>query len=112
MPEEYSQYKWTNKINDFDSLPFTEKEEDFFKKLFTQNSKGLSHCNCRPELVSMTYKDNDRDIDIFISKLSDEWYCIFYNPHPIGFSGGRKYYIADEWEEVLGFLKNEINLVF
>jgi hypothetical protein len=61
----------------------------------------------------MTYKDNDRDIDIFIGKLSDEWYCIFYT------TGGRnakpnwsKRYIADEWEEVLGFLENEINLIF
>jgi hypothetical protein len=71
MPEEYSQYKWTNKINDFDSLPFTEKEEDFFNKLFTQNSKRLSHCKYSPDMVSMTYKDNDRDIDIFIGKLSD-----------------------------------------
>jgi hypothetical protein len=44
MPEEYTKNEWTKKIIDFGSIPFTEKEGDFFNKLFTQNSKRLSHC--------------------------------------------------------------------
>jgi hypothetical protein len=53
------------------------------------------------------YNSTARDFclgKIKITKLEDNWYLIDYYLY---LDGNTKYYICDDWEEVLGYLSSE-----
>jgi hypothetical protein len=96
---------------------------DFLQNLIFKNGKKLFSGQITYRLIDLPVKFNSvchmevyanikneyETNDIAIHKLTDEWYAIYlavYNQN------GEYHYIADEWEEVLGFLKNKTDLVF
>jgi hypothetical protein len=52
--------------------------------------------------------EGDEVIDLIIIKLKDDWYLIYDQTY----YDGTKYYICDEWDEVIGYLETRTNLSF
>jgi hypothetical protein len=111
MPTKVSEDEWRKKFDHGREL-FTEKETKFFKQLIEENKGGSSHIslyNIQPKDVSLTiYSDN-----IELYKLKDDWYLIYvgnddyyYEDEEDGDGEAEKFYICDEWDEVLGYLES------
>jgi hypothetical protein len=112
MPEEVTEDEWNRKCEIYGDEPFDKKEMDFFEELYKQQTFHRYRYKGNSIIFMEIYTSEDKweTIDISISKLSDDWYAIcfvidIYAPYY------NKYYIADEWEEVLGFLKNKTDLI-
>jgi hypothetical protein len=114
IPEEVNKEEWGNKYVTHGYSPFTEKEKEFFVQFSKSDSYYLNldniHSELRPSLnITNTNSDGEytgRFEDYFnieILKLEDEWYLISKYKS----LEGNKYYICDQWEEVLGYLSSE-----
>jgi len=136
--EEVSQEVWNTKLNAYDAVSFTKKEVEFFEKFVKKNREFTTRKTINPLKASLNNDDSYIDIFktgpslgkypngtpakgddvrwINIIKLDDSWYLISdrkQNKHSqLGVFNTRtpaKYYICDEWEEVIEFLSNIIN---
>jgi hypothetical protein len=108
LPTKVSYDEWFKKLNMCSKEPFTQKEIDFFSKLVEENNFDIdSYSVDKPSTINliMDYYWNYEDIVVFeFIKLSDQWYLISDHSHD-------KFYICDEWDEVLGYLESK-NLKF
>jgi hypothetical protein len=123
QPEKVSEREWNRKSSSFDRVPFTEEETNLFKQLnkkitiykdFGGDSPyvDLETPDEYDTISIMLYKPIRKDV--VIAKLDDNWYLISDSEPVISYpyednEGPHvKYYICDEWEEVLGYLSNII----
>jgi len=128
IPEEVSEGEFQEKKFQFGQEPhgrhvqFTSDEKDFLKGL-TINSPiirgGWSRRLFSPKqfdhlkvfdgdyFFTISIYNSTGDFCLFkikITKLEDNWYLIDYYLY---LDGNTKYYICDDWEEVLGYLSSE-----
>jgi hypothetical protein len=78
--------KWLFSPNHFKNLKVF--DGDYFFTISIYNSDARDFCLCK----------------IKITKLEDNWYLIDYYLY---LDGNKKYYICDDWEEVLGYLSSQ-----
>jgi hypothetical protein len=108
-PEEVSREKWNRKFFMYGRLPYTAEEVQFLNKFFY-----LYHVKFTiPSDFEIDNVDNDDRHPYFsikIIKLDDEWYLIHHYISTRSYityeASCNKYYICDEWEEVLGYLSD------
>jgi hypothetical protein len=88
---------WNAKGRMFGKLKFRESEVDFLNKFGSHSTFNADN----------SYYISFAKNSLRIYRLHDDWYLIA-NHTPDGFSFPRpenfKYYICDEWEEVIGYL--------
>jgi hypothetical protein len=111
IPEEVSREEFDRKINIFSKVQFTTQEKEFFRNFRGEigdkkyDTRLLTSGNT---FVIIIYHSITHNLfsQIDITKLEDDWYLIYDNS-----AGYRNYvgkwYICDEWEEVLGYLSNK-----
>lgn len=99
LPEEVSLDDWMRKSQSYHTIDFTEREVDFFSKFTKENSPFYSFKLFGSYFFITNSSDFVELIRIRIIKLDDDWYLI-------SSSNNTKFYICDEWEEVIGFLSN------
>ena len=106
-PEEVSLDEFNKKAEIHGHEPFTQKEIDFLNGIeeIYQLSFWPKVESCSVEFISKMY----HIIHIQISKLKDDWYLI-YEDRNLHHEHDR-YYICDEWDEVIGYLETRTNLL-
>jgi len=114
VPEEVSgEDEFNKKAKIHGPESFTQKEIDFFNGIY--KIEEIYQLSFWP-LLSQSMPDsvefiNEMDgiIHIQISKLKDDWYLIYEdrNLH----KEHDRYYICDEWDEVIGYLETRTNLL-
>jgi len=111
IPEEVSEGEFQEKKFQFGQEPhgrhvqFTSDEKDFLKGLSMQHLKNLKLYDDDYFFRIYIYNSSGHFClgKIKITKLEDNWYLIEYYTS----GANTKYYICDEWEEVLGYLSSE-----
>jgi len=88
--------------------PFTQKEIDFFNGIY--KIEEIYQLSFWPlgESNSVEFI-REHTIHIQISKLKDDWYLI-YEDRDLHHEHDR-YYICDEWDEVIGYFETRTNLL-
>jgi len=120
QPEKVSKREWNRKCNSFSKVPFTEVEINLFKQL----NKTIYKSNVEKNYVDLETPGEYDTIniilyspirkDVVITKLDDSCYLISDSEPVISYpyedneGPDVKYYICDEWEEVLGYLSSII----
>ena len=105
LPTKVDYEEWIKKFHMQSIDTYTKKELDIFEKLKEENPSLIESCepNGDETEVSITIFSIINDlIQIYISKLSDDWYLILEQcGHEY-----EEFYICDEWDEVLGYLSS------
>ena len=121
MPEEVNSEEFYKKLDNFSKVQFTTQEKEFLMsfggersdKRYTfpeastatpYNIRLFSKCEFEIGIFNLT---GSLFGQIDITKLDDDWYLISEYVSPLGLRNHYiKYYICDEWGEVLGYLSN------
>lgn len=105
MPEMVTSQKYQNKIDTHDTELFARDEYDFFVKLIRENEVWINDSDLgidgKRDYVYLRLYPN---IEINITKLKDNWYLIDESDSE---SDSDKFFICDEWNEVLGYLDSK-----
>ncbi len=121
QPSQITSGEVGTKLNLFGRERFLETEKNFFVQLVEKNRRlvddylyptdglGFSPSEMWMSILSL---NSDRPEDILIRKLGDDRYIItqilsLYDEDDLPEDPQYKYYEADEWEEVLGFLSSK-----
>ena len=131
IPTEVSREDWEKKYNMYREVLFSKKEVEFFNRFSRDHLVLEPPTSLKEKLLraaSGGYVRSDgylctmgnflmKGIDIYnrtdilrwkIIKLDDDWYLIHYYEKSESIDISR-YYICDEWEEVIGYLVNKGN---
>ena len=113
VPTEVSQGECQRKYEIHDPESFTQKEIDFFNKIgkdyrldFYPENWDISDSYC---VQFISDPEGDEVIAIQIIKLKDDWYLIYDDTYSDYIS---RYFVCDEWDEVIGYLETRTNLSF
>jgi hypothetical protein len=121
QPSQITSGEVRTKLNLFGREGFLETEKNFFVQLVEKNRRlvddylypqdGLGFSPSEM-LMSILSLNSDIPEQIFIRKLGDDRYIItqilsLYDEDDLPEDPQYKYYEADEWEEVLGFLSSK-----
>jgi hypothetical protein len=120
QPEKVSKKEWNAKLNSFGKVPFTEVEINLFKQL----NKTIYKSNVEKNYVDLETPGEYDTITIIlykpirknvvITKLDDNLYLlsdsepVISYPYEDNEGPYVKYYICNEWEEVIGYLSSII----
>jgi len=107
MPEEVSMTDWNAKGRMYGTRKFTEVEIGFFSKFSERNKPFYSKLDNDAITPYFLVSSRLTKLRLIIYRLYDDWYLIEnYVPSSDGVVNPRnfKYYICDEWEEVIGYL--------
>jgi hypothetical protein len=114
-PKQIRQDEVDLKLKTFRREYFTDEEVKFFEKIHTENRGLYDYYFMSNDQLDMNLYNmgNDPDpeygdglINITLTKLEDDWYIIEVS----GLYEGDGYYLADELDEVIGFLGTETSL--
>jgi hypothetical protein len=111
IPTEISREDWEKKYNMYGEVIFSKKEVEFFSRFSKGNKDHLVFMNHEKSSISLKLKSTEDyriqrhsfNIGTTIIKLDDDWYLIHYYAKSESIDISR-YYICDEWEEVIGYL--------
>jgi len=114
MPEEVSSEEFHKKLDNFSKVPLTNPEKEFL--MSCGGERDYKRYDVRFDLHFLKcligiFNDLSGSLlgQIGITKLDDDWYLIYEYVAPLGLRNYySKYYICDEWEEVLGYLSSNI----
>jgi hypothetical protein len=122
MPEEISSEEFHKKLDNFSKVPLTNPEKEFLMSCGGERDykrydvRFDFHFKC----LIRIFNDLSGSLlgQIEITKLDDDWYLIYEYVSPLGLRNHYnsfasvimieiKYYICDEWGEVLGYLSSK-----
>ena len=118
LPKEVS-YSNHSDLLERNRMELNDKELNFLKKLVDDNEKGIDNHHFLDGTmlglskygICLTVYASQDDLDISIVKLEDEWFSVYYCERNI-YSGNEKVkcFIADQFDEVIGFLAHYTSL--
>ena len=126
LPTKVGHNEWSRKLDMYNREEFTQNEKEFFKNISKNlpSSKNPSYVdmihnasNVPSEISMYIYNpaESGYNKEVIIYKLQDNWYLIFESGPDVwdeDFANDPtedptyKYFIADEWDEVLGYFQN------
>jgi hypothetical protein len=106
-PEEVSEETFNKKAKIHGHESFTQKEINFLNGIYKiEEIYQLSYLDYDVRFIS----NKNGLVHIQITKLEDDWYLI-YEDRNLHKEHDDRYYICDEWDEVIGYFETRTNLL-